>query len=241
MLCEKPPALSVDETERMFAASEKTGSKLLIGLGRRFDPHSIWLRTLVDNGELGEAYYAKAGWLRRRHRQPGWFTTRARSGGGPLIDLGVHLLDLALWLVGYPKPVAVTAHVVNRLTPEVDVEDLASAFLRFEGGFAMTLEASLNLNVQRERIYCEVFGTRGGFQAVPAEFYATRAGADTNQIPVQAGYDAPENGGVRMIRHFVDCIRNGAEPDTTREQMHRLMAILEAVYEAGRTGSTVRL
>lgn len=241
VLCEKPPALSATQTREMFAAAKNAGKVLMISLNQRFDANNAWLRRLVEQGELGEPYYAKAGWLRRRHTQPGWFTTKARSGGGPLIDLGVHLLDLCLWLMGYPKPKAVTAHVVNRLTPQVDVEDLASAFIQLENGAAMTLEASLNLNIERETVFCEVCGTRGGLRTYPPAFFAERHGADVNWTPVQAGYVAAEPAGPRVIRHFAECVRTGKPPLTTPEQMDTLMRILDAIYASGKSGKTVEL
>lgn len=239
VLCQKPPAMTVDEVNVMFDTAEKTGRTLMISLNQRFDHSNLWLKSLIDQGEMGEPYYGKAGWLRRRCDLPGWFTDKARSGGGPLIDLGVHVLDLTLHLMGYPKVKSVKASVVNKLTPQVTVEDLAMALIQFENGGAMTLENSMNLNVETEKIYCQVAGTKGGAQAYPPMFFTEKGGENINMQPIHTGFEPPMDQGVALLKHFTECVNTGKQPVVTREQMVTLMQILCAIYESGETGREV--
>jgi predicted dehydrogenase len=112
VLVEKPMAISVDEAKKMAAAARKAGKKLMIGQTARFNPQSQSLKRFVDSGAVGDVYYARAMALRRRGI-PGWgaFTSKELSVGGPVFDIGVHILDLTLWLMGFPEPVAVSARV----------------------------------------------------------------------------------------------------------------------------------
>lgn len=239
VLCQKPPAMNVEEVNVMFDTAEKAGKTLMISLNQRFEYSNLWLKSLIDQGEMGEPYYGKAGWIRRRHTQPGWFTDKSRSGGGPLIDLGVHVLDVALFLMGYPRVKSVKASVVNKMTPEVTVEDMAMALIQFENGGAMTLENSLNLNIEKETVYCQVAGTKGGAQAYPPMFFTEKGGENINMQPVQAGYEPHLGQGIALLKHFIECCNTGKQPIVTREQMVTLMRILCAIYESGETGREV--
>ena len=235
VLCEKPPALNAQLTAEMFDAAEKAERILMIGLNQRYLPTNRWLRACVDEGRLGVPYYGKSGWLRRRHRPSGWFTTKALSGGGPLIDLGVHMLDLSLWLMGYPRARSVKAQVVNKLTPDVDVEDLAVAFIDLEGDAAVRLENSLNLNIEKEVIYCEVAGTRGGLRAYPPAFFYDEGATSVNMAPAD-GTQSWGAAGQDLMREFLACAREGKPAPTTREEMITLMKILDAIYRSAQTG-----
>ena len=172
VLCEKPMAMNATEAQRMVDASASAGLKLMIRFNFRFQPASRVLKQYVDAGELGDVYYARTAWIRKRGF-PGlgsWFVQKKLSGGGPLIDLGVHRLDLALWLMGYPRAVSVSAgcysHLAKQLADSaaasVDVEDLAVAFIRLDNGAVLLLEASWALNCEREEIWTTLFGTKGG-------------------------------------------------------------------------------
>ena len=115
VFCEKPDAVSVEEAEKMKAAAEKSGKLLMVMRNNRYWLTSAFLKKYIEDGKMGDIYAARCGWQRRRGipGRGGWFTTQALSGGGPLIDLGVHMIDLAIWLMGNPKPVTVSGCVYN--------------------------------------------------------------------------------------------------------------------------------
>ena len=160
MLCEKPLARTVAEGTAMVEASKQAGRVLKVVFNHRERGDVAALKHQIDEGQLGRLYYAKAHWMRRNGipGMGGWFTNRELSGGGPLIDLGVHILDLALHLLGEPQVTTVSANTFAELGPRgkgstrlpnantlgsaFEVEDLATAYLRLEGGGALQLETS---------------------------------------------------------------------------------------------------
>lgn len=164
VLCEKPMAMNADEAKAMLAAANESGKILMIGFNIRFRSDVQRLKQFVDAGDLGEIYYAKTGYIRRRGTPFGWFSVKAESGGGPVIDLGVHVIDMTRFMMGNPRPVSVSAstyqkfrhyHIQDsqawcssdvtdglRSGEQFDVEDLAAAFIRFDNGATMAVEVS---------------------------------------------------------------------------------------------------
>ena len=173
VLCEKPMAMNAAEADEMLAAAAKADRRIMINFSFRFTPQSWQLKKEVESGVLGDVYFARTQWLRRRGLPGfgGWFGQKALSGGGPLIDLGVHRLDLALWLMDYPEPewVLGTTHnpIGSRLAKEqgkaFDVEDFAAAFVRFTNGAGLELTASWASNIRdQEMMETRLLGTEGG-------------------------------------------------------------------------------
>ncbi|MCE5200559.1 Gfo/Idh/MocA family oxidoreductase, partial [bacterium] len=173
VLCEKPMAMTVKESEEMLAASKKNGKNLMINFSYRFSPMSFALKAQVDAGVVGDIYFGRTVWHRRRGFPGfgGWFGQSALSGGGPLIDLGVHRLDLALWLMGYPEPTSVMGSTYDHLAKiEVakqkkafDVEDLACGMVKFANGASLLIEASWAANTnEAETMSTKLYGTKGG-------------------------------------------------------------------------------
>lgn len=260
VLCEKPPALGAADARAMRAAAAEQDRLLMYALSARFRAPALKLRRLAEEGELGTVYGARAGWLRRRGNPAGWFTDRARSGGGALIDLGIHGLDLAWWLMGRPQPRAASGHVYREFgnyqsddaaTPDpvmqrhlvrqektvFDVEDSAFAMISFDNGAHLLLEASWALNCARERRYVTCYGTRAGAELTEEgiRLYGELAGAlaDTRpQVPEHDAYQA-------QMRHFVAAIRGEEEPLATGDDGVALMAMVDAIYESARQGRQV--
>lgn len=254
VICEKPLAITPEEGEAMVEAGKKAGKLFMTAFNNRFRGDTQLLKRYIEEGELGEIYYAKTGWLRRRGIPGfgGWFTTKCMSGGGPLIDLGVHVLDLALWLMGNPKAVTVTGTTYAKFgtmgegaggygqkqdSGTCDVEDLASAFIRLDTGATLFLEASWASNVERERIYTTLVGTKGGADLDPLRVYSEMHGslADiTPSYPNQSGH-------IMEIKHFVDCIVNGKELISTGEHGLEVTRILDAIYKSAEQGREITL
>ena len=173
VLCEKPMAMNAAEAEEMLAVSKETSKRLMINFSFRFNAQAVALKKRVEAGLLGHIYYGRTLWHRRRGVPGfgGWFGQKSLSGGGPLIDLGVHRLDLALWLMNYPEPQWVIANTWNALTEPVaarenkpfDVEDFAAAMIKFRDGSMLDLEASWAANIkQNEPMETHLSGTQGG-------------------------------------------------------------------------------
>lgn len=261
VLCEKPMAINAEQARQMQTAAEESGKLLMIGFVRRFGNDAFILRDMIDNDQFGDIYYAKATYLRRHGSPGGWFGDKARSGGGPLIDLGVHVIDLTRYLLGNPKPVSIYGATFQKLfdRPDVkdkcpyiaasakegdicDVEDLASAMIRYDNGTVVTVEASFSLNIKKPVGRIDLFGTKAGAKLEPdLEMYT-----DLNGYMADVTFDGPtslsfEGLFENEINHFVDCVRSGIPCVSPAEDGVAIMDILDAIYESARTGHEVIL
>ncbi|MFQ3550001.1 MAG: Gfo/Idh/MocA family oxidoreductase [Armatimonadota bacterium] len=192
-------------------------------------------------------YYAKAGWLRRKGIPGfgGWFTTKSMSGGGPLIDLGVHILDLTLWLMGNPRPVYVLGSTYGIFGPSkaaavgkvYDVEDLACSMVKLENGATIFLETSWESHVPCEKLYNQLIGTKGGAEFDPLRIYTDIDGNDANielKHPNISGHEGE-------IFHFVECVKENKTPIATGVHGLHIQLILDAIYESSQTGKGVEI
>ena len=254
VVCEKPMAMNASEGEQMLEAARKAGRRLMMAFNNRFRGDVQVLKGFIEAGELGEIYFAKTGWVRRQGipGMGGWFTTKAKSGGGPLIDIGVHMLDVTLYLMGNPKPVSVMGCTYGKFgprglgqggwgTPEAggtfDVEDMAAALIRFENGASVFLEASWASYIERDVMYSSLLGTEGGADLEPLRVYKQLRGVQTDITP----HFPRVSGHEQEILHFVECLKNGTEPIATGEHGLDVMRILDGIYRSAETGELVRI
>lgn len=262
VFCEKPMAMNAKEAEAMKAAADKAGKVLMIGFVRRFGRDCDIVSDLIDSDRLGEIYYAKASYLRRNGNPGGWFGNKALSGGGPLIDLGVHVIDLVRYLMGKPQPVSVYGvtfkklgnrsniksakayRSVSAVEKEVcDCEDIATALIRFDNGAVLFVEASFSLNVKKGDNSVQLFGTNGGVKmADEVELYSEMDDYLTNVT------FAGEDEGFHFtpafaaeIQNFADTINGKAECRNPAEDGVLMMKILDAVYASAESGHEVVL
>ena len=259
VLCEKPTAVNARQAIEMQKAAARNDRILMIGFVRRFGRDVEILKDFLDIGYFGELYYAKAVYLRRKGNPGGWFGDRSRSGGGPLIDLGVHVIDQVRYLAGLPNPVSVYGVTFQKLFDRktvkgaaqylasetashdiCDVEDMVSAIIRFDNGLALSVETSFSLNIKEDIGSVELFGDKAGAKLDPQlEIFNEQNGYLTN-----VGFAAPTSISVeklfqREIDHFVDCIVKGIPCRAPAEDGVAIMKILDAVYESARTGHEV--
>ena len=255
VLCEKPMAMNAAEARAMTAAAKKARRRIAINFSYRFKPESRALKSQVDSGVLGDVYFARTVWHRRRGMPKfgGWFSRKELSGGGPLIDLGVHRIDLALWLMGYPRPVWVLGATYGAIAPEIarrrgvafDVEDMAVAMIRFENGATLEAEASWAANIaEKELMETRLFGVEGGLvqrnvngtYEFEAELYVEREGAHYDMSLSRAA-PGPET----CMHDFVDAIVGKRPHIATGEHGLRMMEILDAIYKSADRGRPVRM
>jgi len=195
ILVEKPLTTTYEEALKLQKIAIEKKCVAMVGMTHRFRNDVKALKKYVETGELGDIYYAKAKILRRRGTPRGWFTDKGRSGGGALMDIGVHALDLVWWLAGRPLPISVSGHLVkgigayfreflsgwksaveeNKDWGKFDVEDFATAFIRFKNDLVLHLEVSWAINgPQDEGLKVELYGTRGGLTLEPLVFYSDK-------------------------------------------------------------------
>jgi predicted dehydrogenase len=249
VLCEKPIAMNGREAREMVDAAKKAGKILQIGYMSRFQPSNQTLKRFIDAGELGEIYYARAQAMRVRGI-PGWgvFIDKSKQGGGPLIDIGVHILDLTLWLMGHPKPTYASGVTYQKFGTRPDVvgfmgqwdhknftvEDMAAALIRFDNGATVVLESSFVANLKEELNNTTLLGTQGGASAYPLTITQERHRSVFSFEPKIP--NANINAYNAEIKSFVECIRDGKEPLVTGEQGMMVARIMDAIYQSGEQG-----
>ena len=261
VLVEKPLSKTVAEAEAVEEAVRRTGKTLQVGFVRRFSSNARTLKTFVDAGELGQIYYAKAVNIRRIGNPGGWFADSARSGGGPLIDIGVHVLDLCWYLMGCPKAVTVSGTTYSRLGNRAnvtslarykvadydplksDVEDMATAFIRFENGASLTLETSYSLHASKDELSVSVYGDHGGAELEPRLRMVSERHDTVLNIEPQTdllSFDFDE-GFQNEIDHFVAVCLGEAEEIAPVEQGVEMMRMLTAIYASAKLGREITL
>jgi len=257
VLCEKPLALTAKEVDAMIDASRKAKKKLMCAQHMRFSHAGRAMKEYITKHPLGEIYYARA-WYNRRRLLPAGvtFIYRKNSGGGPCIDVGVHVLDLALHLMDNFEPVSVTGIAVNKIAKQkdswtewmwgcfdkkgMDIEDFAAGLVRFANGATLSLECSFMLNQKLrvdERI--DLFGTKAGAKWPDCEYYDHTSNdyADTKIDVRKAGIaDHPAE-----IAAFAECVMANKPVPVPPEQSRAVIAILEGLYKSARLGKEVKL
>lgn len=262
VMCEKPMAKTAADARRMVEAAKKTGKKLTIGYQNRFRTDSLFLNKLCRANELGEIYMAKAHAIRRR-AVPTWgvFLNEEEQGGGPLIDIGTHALDLTLWMMNNYKPKSVMGSVYYKLGKKKDaanmwgswdpekytVEDSAFGYITMENGATIILESSWALNnLQIGEAMTTLCGTEGGADMWDglringekySKLYVTKPDLNEGGVDYFEGTKAsPSDLEAKM---WIDSIINDTEPIVKPEEALVVTEILDAIYESGRTGKAV--
>lgn len=249
VLIETPPALSAKDARRIAAAAEKAGKVVLYAFQRRFGGAEQAAAQAIGKGYAGEVYHARAAWLRTRGvpAGTGWFGKKELSGGGAMIDLGVHLLDLAWWLAGQPKAQSVVAAAHRKLGAAdagYDVEDSAFALVRFVGGRTLELSAAWALNQppQQQGTQCRLFGTLGCVDVYTPQGAVIHRQFDAKGQSKPTALKPPRLvGHAALMRHFRECIMGKAKPLMGPAEGVAVMEIVEAVYKSAETGKMVSL
>jgi predicted dehydrogenase len=239
VLCEKPLALSAAGAERILAV-DGAESRLMVGMNQRFRPDVQALRSFVAGGDLGAVFYLRSGWLNRSigRKRRSWRRQRS-AGGGAFMDLGIQMLDLSLWLMRYPQPERVVAHM-HRPSDDA-VEDSAIVLLSLAGGQVVNLEVTWALSSERERQYLHVLGTDGSGSLSPLKVYKDLDGGLADVTPaVTQGRENPFTASYRQqLAYFAEIVRGRAEATRPAEQV-TLLRIVDAVYRSAEAGEEIR-
>jgi predicted dehydrogenase len=253
VLCEKPLAVTTAEVREMGQAADAKGLKLMTGQHQRFTTPGVAAKAWIDGGNLGEAYHARVRAMRRAGLPPAaGFIDAKLSGGGPCMDIGVHALDLCMWLMGFPKPVRVSGsaktvfakgHGMPNLWGAWDrerysVEDFATGYIHFDNGATMVLESAwMSHQEEQEELLAQLYGTKGGLKWPDAKFVTvvngTHAqGSLTHPVHVQHPH-------WNEIAAFYDCVVNGKQSPVPWTETIKVIAILEAIYASSTEGREV--
>lgn len=262
VMCEKPMAKTAAQAKDMLDAAKRTGKKLTIGYQNRFRNDSLYLKEMCENGELGDVYFGKALAVRRR-AVPTWgvFLDEEKQGGGPLIDIGTHALDLTLWLMDNYKPKSVMGSTFHKLggrenaanafgpwdPKEFKVEDSAFGFITMSNGATIVLESSWALNVvETGEAKTILAGTEGGADMKDglringekmSRLYETKVDLSAGGVAFYSG--SSENEADREARLWIEAVLEDKEPVVKPEQAYVVTQVLEAIYESAKTGKAV--
>ena len=242
VLVERPIARNAAETEKMVKAADKADKMLVCALAHRFREDTKILKKFVDRGELGEVFYTKTGWLRQRTdwRTEEWRQQKQVSGGGVLMDLGVQMLDLTLYILGHPKveSVSASAHRAGK----AEVEDSLIALLRLESGCVVSLEVTWGLLMEKDFAYVNLFGQTGAALWNPLRIHKGMHGSLVNVTPA---VDSPRNVYKQAIEaqiaQFAEGVRKGGSAGASGAEMLAVMRLVDAIYRSAEQGKEVRL
>ena len=261
VLVEKPLSRTVAEALAVEQAAAASDRVVQVGFVRRHSPNCQVLKSFIDAGELGEMYYAKASLIRRVGNPGGWFAQKDIAGGGPLLDIGIHVLDLAWYLMGAPKAVTVSGNTYDVLGNRANittmpryqvsdydptknsVEDMANAVIRFEGGASLMLDSSYSLHATRDSIGVSVYGDKGGADLEPDLHIATEMhdSVVNSTTHVAAGTCELGKAFTNEIANFVDAGLGRAESVAPVGHGLEIVKILEAIYASAQDGREVQL
>ena len=267
VMCEKPMAINAEEAKKMVDAAKRTGKKLTIGYQNRQRNDSLFAKAEVEAGTLGEIYYARATALRRR-AVPTWgvFLNEYEQGGGPLIDIGTHALDLTLWCMNNYKPKYCVGSVYKKLgkkfptgntwgdwtEEQFTVEDSAFGFIKMKNGATIYLEASWALNTldvnEAKTILCgdkggaDMLGKDGGLRINGEKYSKTFVTEPDLKAGGVAFYDGTTGGDPAELeaRAWIAHVLDDSKPLVTKpEQAYVVTQILEAIYRSAETNRPV--
>ncbi len=254
VLCEKPLATTPAEIRSLIRARNRSKRLLMTAQHMRFTSEGTALKKFITSGALGDIYYARA-WAIRRRLLPiaPTFIDHALSGGGPCLDIGVHCLDIAMWLMGNPEPMSVTGVSLTKMAKRNDVrgawgewdrkrfnvEDFAAGFVRFKGGATLALESSWLLNMKEQEIFrATIFGTKAGAEFPSCEFFTE---SNRTLVDGKLAYLPKSSGHENEIVAFVDAIVGRKPSPVPAEQSLNVIRILDGIYRSQKTEREVKV
>jgi predicted dehydrogenase len=253
VIVEKPMAMTPAECQKMIDAGKKAKKKLTIGFQYRYHPNTQFLKRAADAGQFGDIMFVRCQALRRRGI-PNWgvFGQKKLQGGGPMIDIGVHCIEMAHYVMGSPKPVAATGNTwtfmgnkpsnVASMWPNWDhktytVEDTAIGHIRFDNGAVLHIEASFCAHIEKDVWNFQMMGTKGGCQFDPPMIFRDDAGTMINTAPgfLPGHSDFPSMFKIKL-RNWIDACTKGTEQIAPGEAGLDVQKILDGVYRSAENG-----
>ncbi len=239
LFIEKPVARKYEEAVAIAEAAHRTKRKVMVGMNNRFRPDTMILRSFVENHDLGKVFYVKTGWLKKLTTESGWMRHKDKSGGGVFLDLGIVVLDLALWMTGFPEVKRVSTSAYSHKTP--GVEDSAAVFLTMKDDTTITVEVSWSFYIENELFYCNVYGDAGSAKINPLKIHKEMHGNIVNVTPSKTEAEPVQfkRSYENELKHFLGAVR-GIHPviSTVDESVHR-MKIVDAIYKSAQRGREI--
>ncbi len=239
VLVERPIARTVAEAQKMVDAANNAGKILMVAMNHRFRPDSMILKNFIEGGELGDIFMVRSGWLKKKGRWSGaqWHFKKSISGGGVLMDLGLQMLDLSLWLMNSYEAEKVIAHKFNDMLG-MEVEDTIACQLHLKGGKTLTLHASWSLLAPETQAYSHFWGTQGAAVLNPLRIDKEMHGNVVNVTPDKSvsRRELYRSSFQYELLHFIECVKHGRQPISSGEEAVKVLKVVEAIYKAARKG-----
>ena len=236
---EKPIARRYSEAMQMAEAGKEHKRKLMVGMNNRFRPDTMILKSFVEKGELGKIFYAKAGWLKKLSTTNPWITQKDKAGGGVFLDLGIVMLDMVLWMLGFPAIERVSSKMYMHKTKSV--EDSCMVFLEMKYGVSIMIEVSWSFQSEQDFFYCTFYGSEGSAMINPLRIHKQLHGNLVNVTP--AKIETPSNLHKKSyeneLKHFVGAARGLHQIISTADEAVQRMKIVVAIYQSAQKGKEV--
>ncbi len=236
---ERPVARTVEEAEKIAAASRKADRMVMVAMNHRFRPDAMILKNFIEGGELGDVFMVRSGWLKKKGRWSGaeWHFRKSLSGGGVLMDLGLQMLDLSLWLMDAYEVESISAVQFHNMLG-LEVEDTIACQLLLQGNRVLTLHASWALLAPGSQAYSHFWGTNGAAVLNPLRIDKEMHGNLVNVTPEKSVSQKKlyRSSFEYELQHFVECVRHGRQPLSSVEDALKVLQVVDAIYRAARRG-----
>lgn len=241
ILVEKPLARTYAEAKPIVDAAKRNKKKIMVGMNLRFRPDAMLLRSIINSGEIGNPFYIKCAWIRRQSSTQKWFTKRVESGGGVIIDLGISLLDLSLWLLDYPPIESVSSQCFYQNIK--NVEDTAISFLRCKGSSIINIETSWSMQVEKDIFNLIVYGPKGTASMNPFRIYKKIEEQFIDLTPSQtdSAVTAFKKSYQNELKSFIGAVRGLNPILSSGDEALSRMKVVDAIYQSAKQKSEVKL
>lgn len=240
LLIEKPIARTFAEAKRIHEFAEKHKRKVMVGMNLRFRPDAMLLKSLIKNGELGDIFYIKCSWLRKQSSEQKWFLKKSEAGGGVILDLGINLFDLALWLIDFPEVVSVSVKKFYHNTK--NVEDSSVGFIRLKNETVINFDVSWSLHSESDGFNLTTYGSEGTAHLNPLVAYRRVA---SNQIDLTSRISGAKNlfrkSFENELKHFVGVLKGNFPIISSSADALKRMKLIEALYQSAEKNKEIRV
>lgn len=241
LFIEKPVARKYKEAKEINELAIKNKCKVMVGMNQRFRPDAMLLKSLINTDELGELFYVKCGWARKQSSREKWMLKKSESGGGVLLDLGIVILDLALWILDYPAIDTVSAQYFFHNTKEV--EDSAVIFIRCKNSTVISLEVSWTQYSEKQSLNLITYGTKGNALLNPLRAYkrVNEEYLDYSPSHIKEDKNLFQKSYENELKHFIGGVRGLHPFMCTSDDAVLRMSIMDNIYKSAENKCEIKL
>lgn len=240
VLVEKPIALNYNDANAILQAAKKNNCKLMIGMNLRFRPDTMLLKSLIQSGEIGDLFYTRAVWIRRQSSKEKWFMKREEAGGGVIMDLGISLLDLSLWLMDHPD--IKSLQTVNYNQDRKNLEDTSLSFIRCKNSELINIETSWSLPVQSDLLQVSIYGSKGSVTTSPLHLFKKVENQFVDLKPSLSDNPSQlfKKSYFNELKSFIGAIRGLNPLFSSAERAVEKMKIIETMYLSAKKKQAIK-